>query len=252
MLKKRHLLCMILIFGMVCISITAFGQEEGITDELQDGAGGIWNRILLGVFVVIAVFVFHGIAYLVRLFRKDRLQKTLMNKYVVFHMKNGHRYHGTMRIDMKGAEIISEESRQRGQAPSYIFSKNQLQSNIGAYIRYHDIMNEREKRERAWDHERLLNPPLSQRIVRRIRNMFVELGGAMQNAMNMIGHSIKSATKPIQRQLERIDTAASEMGGEGQTMSELKKLEDEAKGDFMAEESYERIIERLVGTPCKI
>ena len=55
-----------------------------------------------------------------------------------------------MRIDMKGAEIISEESRQRGQAPSYIFSKNELQSNIGAYIRYHDIMNEREKRERAW------------------------------------------------------------------------------------------------------
>ena len=251
MLKKRHLICMILIFGMVCISITAFGQEEGVTDELQDGTGSIWNRILLGVFVVIAVFVFHGIAYLVRLFRKDRLQKTLMNKYVVFHMKNGHRYHGTMRIDLKGAEIISEESRQRGQAPSYIFGRNELLDNIGAYIRYHDIMNEREKRERAWDHERLLNPPLSQRIVRRIRNMFVELGGAMQNAMNMIGHSIKSATKPVTRQLQRIDTAATEMGGEGQTMSELKKLEEEAKGDFMAEESYERIIERLVGTRVK-
>lgn len=251
MLKKRHFLCMILIFGMVCISITAFGQEEGVTDELQDGTGSIWNRILLGVFVVIAVFVFHGIAYLVRLFKKDRLQKTLMNKYVVFHMKNGHRYHGTMRIDMKGAEIISEESRQRGQAPSYIFGRDELLNNIGAYIRYHDIMNEREKRERAWDHERLLNPPLSQRIVRRIRNMFVELGGAMQNAMNMIGHSIKSATKPVTRQLQRIDTAATEMGGQGQTMSELKKLEEEAKGDFMAEESYERIIERLVGTRVK-
>ena len=251
MLKKRHLLCMILIFGMVCISITAFGQEEGIADELQDGAGSIWNRILLGVFVVIAVFVFHGIAYLVRLFRKDRLQKTLMNKYVVFHMKNGHRYHGTMRIDMKGAEIISEESRQRGQAPSYIFSKNQLQNNIGAYIRYHDIMNERERRERAWDHERLLNPPLAQRIVRRIRNMFVELGGAMQNAMNMIGHSIKSATKPIQQQLKRIDTAAEEMGGEGQTASEFTGLQDDMTKGFMAEESYERIIERLVGTRVK-
>ena len=62
-------------------------SEEGIADELQDGTGTIWNRILLGVLVVVAVFVFHGIAYIVRLFKKDRLQKTLMNKYVVFHMK---------------------------------------------------------------------------------------------------------------------------------------------------------------------
>lgn len=251
MLKKRHLICMILIFGMVCISITAFGQEEGITDELQVGTGTIWNRILLFVLVVIAVFVFHGIAYLVRLFKKDRLQKTLMNKYVVFHMKNGHRYHGTMRIDMKGAEIISEESRQRGQAPSYIFGKDELLNNIGAYIRYHDIMNEREKRERAWDHERLLNPPLSQRIVRRIRNMFVELGGAMQNAMNMIGHSIKSATRPVQQQLKRIDTAATEMGGQSETASQFTGLQDDMTKGFMAEESYERIIERLVGTRVK-
>ena len=251
MFRKKQFVQLILIFGIVLLSITAFGQEEGITDELQDGTGTIWNRILLGVFVVVAVFVFHGIAYLVRLFKKDRLQKTLMNKYVVFHMKNGHRYHGTMRIDMKGAEIVSEESRQRGQAPSYIFSKNELQTNIGAYIRYHDVMNEREKRERAWDHERLLNPPLSQRIVRRIRNMFVELGGAVQNAINMIGHGIKGATKPLQQQLERIDTAAAELGGESNTASELNQLQKQAEKGLMAEESYERIIERLVGTRVK-
>ena len=252
MFRKRQLVQLILILCIVLLSITAFGQEEGITDELQDGTGTIWDRILLGVFVVVAVFVFHGIAYLVRLFKKDRLQKTLMNKYVVFHMKNGHRYHGTMRIDMKGAEIISEESRQRGQAPSYIFSKNELQDNIGAYIRYHDIMNEREKRERAWDHERLLNSPFSQRVVRRIRNMFVELGGAVQNAINMIGHGIKGATKPLQQQLKRIDAAAVEMGGDKeQTTSKLNQLEKETKEGFMAEESYERIIERLVGTRVK-
>ena len=251
MFNKRHFLCLILILGIVFISFTAFGQEEGIADELQDGAGGIWgNKFLFPVFVAIAVFVFHGIAYLIRLFKKDRLQKTLMNKYVVFHMKNGHRYHGTMRIDIKGAEIISEESRQRGQAPSYIFSKNQLQDNIGAYIRYLDIMNEREKRERAWDHERLLNPPFSQRLIRRIRNMFVELKGAVQNALNMIGHSIKGATRPVQQQLQRIDAAAADMGGQGQAMSTLTEIEKEAKG-FMAEESYERIIERLVGTRVK-
>ena len=102
------------------------------------------------------------------------------------------------------------------------------------------------------DHERLLNPPLSQRIVRRIRNMFVELGGAVQNALNMIGHSLKGATRPLQQQLQRIDTAASEMGGDkSQTMTELEQLQKETKEGFMAEESYERIIERLVGTRVK-
>ena len=250
MLKKRHLFSLFLIIVMVFISFAAISQEEGVADEVQDGAGSIWNKILFPVFVAVAVFVFHGIAYLIRLFKKDRLQKTLMNKYVIFHMKNGHRYHGTMRIDMKGAEIISEESRQRGQAPSYIFSKNQLQSSIGAYIRYHDTMNEREKRERAWELERLLNPPLSHRLIRKIRNMFVELSEAVKNAMNMMWSGIRSATSPIQQQLQRIDTAATDLGGEGQAVSTFEQIQDETKG-FMAEESYERIIERLVGTRVK-
>ena len=251
MLNKKHFISFILILGMVCISITVFAQEEGIADELDDGTGSIWNKILFPVFVAVAVFVFHGIAYLIRLFKKDRMEKTLLNKYVIFHMKNGHRYHGTMRLDIKGAEIISEESRQRGQAPSYIFSGDQLRNGIGAFIRYHDTMNEREQRERAWEHERLLNPPLSHRLVRKIRNMFVGLDEAVQNAMNMMWTGISRATKPVQQQLERIDTAASEMGGQGKAMDTLTDIKEESKG-FLKEESYERIIERLVGTRVKI
>lgn len=252
MLKKRQLFSVILIIVMCFISLSALSQEEGGTDELVDGAGGIWNnKILFPVFVAVAVFVFHGIAYIIRLFKKDRMEKTLLDKYVVFHMKNGHRYHGTMRLDIKGAEIISEESRQRGQAPSYIFNGDQLRNGIGAFIRYHDTMNEREVRERAWEHERLLNPPLSHRLIRKIRNMFVELSEAVQNAMNMMWTGITRATKPVQQQLQRIDTAAKEMGGEGQAMDTIQELKDESKG-FLKEESYERIIERLVGTRVKI
>lgn len=235
---------------MVFGAYSVVGQEDGSTDDADDSSGSIWDKLLFPVFVALAMFVFHGIAYLIRLFKKDRLQKTLMNKYVVFHMKNGHRYHGTMRVDMKGAEIISEESRQRGQAPSYIFKKGQLEGQIGAYIRYHDIMNEREKRERLWDLERLLNPPLTYRVVRKIRNMFVELNGAVKNALNMMVTGFKRATKPIQQQLERIDAAAEEYGGQGGAMSAWRDLEKEPSG-FMAEESYERIIERLVGTRVK-
>ncbi len=250
MLKKRQIVLLILILAMIFTTYSVIGQEGGNVDDAEGSARSLWDKILFPVFVAVAMFVIHGVAYLIRLFKKDRLQKTLLNKYVVFHMKNGHRYHGTMRIDMKGAEIISEESRQRGQAPSYIFKGQQLKNSIGAYIRYHDTMNEREKRERVWDLERLLNPPLHQRILRKIRNMFIELGEAVKNAMNMMVTGIKRAAKPIQQQLERIDTAASEYGGEGSASQKVDTILDESKG-FMAEESYERIIERLVGTRVK-
>lgn len=250
MLKKRQIILLILILGMVFATYLAIAQEEKVADELEEGAKSLWERLLLPVLVAVAMFVIHGVAYLIRLFKKDRLQKTLMNKYVVFHMKNGHRYHGTMRIDMKGAEIISEESRQRGQAPSYIFKGKDLQNSIGAYIRYHDTMNEREKRERVWELDRLLNPPLHQRIIRKTRNMFLELGEAVKNAVNMMVSGIKSAARPVRQQLERLDTAASEYGGEGSAAKELNTVLDTPKG-FMAEESYERIIERLVGTRVK-
>ncbi len=252
MFKKRQIILLILILGMVFTTYSVIGQEDGNVDDVESSAKGLWDRLLLGALVAVAVFVIHGIAYLIRLFKKDRLQKTLMNKYVVFHLKNGHRYHGTMRLDMKGAEIISEESRQRGQAPSYIFKKGELQNNIGAYIRHHDTMNEREKRERVWELERLLNPPLHQRIIRKTRNMFVELGEAVKNAVNMMVSGIKSAAKPVQQQLQRIDTVASEYGGdkEASVEEEMDAILEEPKS-FMAEESYERIIERLVGTRVK-
>ena len=50
-----------------------------------------------------------------------------------------------MRLETTGVEIISEESRQRGGPPSFLF-KN---SDIMAYIRYLDAMNETERKERT-------------------------------------------------------------------------------------------------------
>lgn len=251
MLKKRQVFLLILVIGMVFVAYSAIGQEENIVDDVQEGAKGIWEKIRLPVIAAVLMFVFQGIIYVINLFKKDRLLKTLLGRYVVFHMKNGHRYRGTMRLDTRGAEIISEESRQRGQAPSYIFGQDDLEKQIGAYIRYHDMMNDREKRERAWDLENLTNPPITQRLVRRIRNMFIELNKAVQNAISMVWGGIRRAASPLQQQLQRIDTTAKELGGEGDAMSTLNKLESESK-DFLKEESYERIIERLVGTRVKI
>ena len=134
MLKKRHILLMILVLGMVFVSYSVIAQEEGIGDDLQDGAKSLWDKVRLPIVAAVSMFVFHGILYIIGLFKKDRLLKTLLNKYVVFDMKNGPRYQGTMRFGNKGMEIVSEESRQRGQAPSYIFPGDTLQKSIRGYI----------------------------------------------------------------------------------------------------------------------
>ena len=254
MLKKRQIVLLILVLGMVFATYLAIAQEENITDELEEGAKSLWDRIKLPVIAAVLMFVFQGILYIIGLFKKDRLLKTIMNKYVVFDMKEGPRYQGTMRFGNRGTEIVSEESRQRGHAPSYIFPENDLQKKIRGYIRYIDTMNEREKRERSWELERLHNPPFSQRMVRKIRNVLFALNDAVKNAINMVWGGIRQATDPLQKRIQRLDTAAKEFGGEGVTgemEQAMSDMEGESK-EFLKEESYDSIIERLVGTRVKI
>ena len=255
MLKKRQVILLILVIGMIFVTYAAIGQEESITDEVQEGARGIWDRIKLPIIAAVLMFVFQGILYIIGLFKKDRLLKTIMNKYVVFDMKNGPRYQGTMRFGNKGMEIVSEESRQRGQAPSYIFPNNELQNSVRGYIRYIDAMNERERRERLWELDRLLNPPLSQRMIRKGRNVFFALNEAVKNAINMVWGGIKRAANPLQQQIQRFDTAASDLGGQGASRSmtsAIDQVESESTKAFLKEESYDTIVERLVGTRVKI
>ena len=251
MLKKRQVILLIIIIGMVFATYAAIAQEEATNGDLQGSVRGIWDKVKWPIIAAVSMFIFQGVLYIVSLFKKDRLLKTLLNKYVIFHMKDGHRYQGTMRLDTRGAEIISEESRQRGQAPSYIFRNKELEEKIGAYIRYLDTMNDREKRERTWELEKLVNPPLSHKLTRKTRNMFIELNAAAKNAISMVWGGIKQAASPLQAQLDRMNTAAEEFGGKAASIDELVKVEDESKA-YLKEESYERIIERLVGTRVKI
>ncbi len=255
MLRKKQLILLILIFGLIFATYTALGQEEKIADSIEDGAKSLWDRIKLPVIAAVLMFFFQGVIYIVGLFKKDRLLKTIMNKYVVFDMKEGPRYQGTMRFGTQGTEIVSEESRQRGQAPSYIFPGNELQNKIRGYIRYIDMMNERELRERAWEHDRLLNPPFSQRFMRKFRNVLFALNDAVKNALNMIWGGIRRATNPLQQQMQRFEDAAKEFEGQSGTgkMNEaMDTLESESQAFLPKKESYDSIIERLVGTRVKI
>ena len=237
------------IFLTFTLLSTAFGQDDAVTDTLKEGTSGIWERVQLYGGVVLIIFLFSAFFYLVRLFQKDKLLKTLLNKYVVFQMKEGNRrYRGTMRLEISGMEIISEESRQRGHAPSYIFKTQEREEQIVAYIRYHDAMNERELRERAWELERVYHPPFIYKMRRKIRNMFVALREASANAISMVLQSVK---KGVGGQFERYNTIYQEATEGKGDITGIDRLDDSAD-HLQEQETYERLIERLVGTRIKV
>ena len=236
------------IFLTFTLLSTAFGQDETITETVTEGARGIWPQVKIYGIVILVLFLFSAFFYLLRLFQKDKLLKTLLNKYVVFQMKENRRYRGTMRLEFTGMEIISEESRQRGHAPSYIFTNEERDNQILAYIRYHDTMNERELRERAWELERVYHPPLIYKMQRKIRNMFVALREASANAIRMILQSFK---KQVGGQFERYNTVYQEATEGKGDITGIDRLDD-STDHLQEQETYERLIERLVGTRIKV
>lgn len=241
---------LLVIFLSLTVLPIVFAQDEAATDALAEGARSLWSRVRIYVLAAAISFLFAGIFYIIRLFKKDKLLKTLLNKYVVFQMKNeNRRYRGTMRLEITGMEIISEESRQRGHAPSYIFTNKERADQIVAYIRYHDAMNERELRERAWELERVYHPPLLYKIRRKIRNMFVALGEASKNAISMAFQGVRSS---IDTRFDQYNQAYQQaLNRNNADLTGLDEL-DESTDYLEEQEVYERLIERLVGTRVKV
>jgi len=241
---------LIVIFFCLTVLPIVFAQEETATESITEKARSIWPRGQVYLLAIAISFLFAGIFYIIRLFKKDKLLKTLLNKYVVFQMKDGNkRYRGTMRLEITGMEIISEESRQRGHAPSYIFTSKEREDQIVAYIRYHDAMNERELQERAWELERVYHPPLFYKIRRKIRNIFVALSEASKNA---IGMGYQALRRSFGARLDEYNQAYRQALEENKAdVTGLGKLDDTT--NYLEEqEVYERLIERLVGTRVKV
>ena len=245
-ISTGRIACLVLVSIFFTLLHAAFGQESNVVEEVQKQARSWWSNSQVYIGVILLVFIISSIGYVIRLFKKDKLLKKLLNKYVVFQMKDGRRYRGTMRLEFTGMEIISEESRQRGHAPSYIFTNPERDEGIVAYIRYHDSMNARELRERAWELERVYHPPLIYKIGRKIRNMFIALNEALKEAISMAWSSF---TRGANKRLERY-TEAYEAGG-GNLEERMSQLEEES-ASYLEQESYERLIERLIGTRVKV
>ena len=237
--KNACIFCLLLI----CQLLTAIYLPEAVA---QDSAE-VQTETLLGrifsspvTWTIILIFLFASINYAIELFNKDKILKKLLKKYVVFEMTNGVRYRGTMRLEANGIEIISEESRQRGRAPSYILTDTE-RDGIAAYIRYLDSMNERERLERDWDLDRVYHPRFPTRVRRKIRNFGIALKNSVKKTVEMIWGQIKKSTS-----FRAVAAKQGEVSAEGEVEDMRKEL-----WEYAMEESYERLIERLVGTRVK-
>ncbi len=211
----------------------------------QDGVVGSTSTSLLQKIMenpllasTILIFIFATVNYLIDLFRKDKILKQLLGKYLVFQMKNNNRYRGTMRLESTGIEIVSEESRQMGGPPSFIF-KN---SDIVAYVRYLDDMNESERKKRDDDLNRVFHPRFTARLIRRIRNFGVALRDSVSKTVQMIWGSIKNskAFQPLQQNVGGVNIS-----------KEMDTIQQDTY-EYAMEESYERLIERFIGTKVKV
>ena len=238
---SRKMTRLILSIGLIMACVLwclpdAIAQEN---KEAAEDSTTVWGKFGKYIIPAIAIFLFASANYAIRLFSKDKILKKLLKKYVVFEINDDAktRYRGTMRLEEKGVEIISEESRQRGHAPSYIFRAEEAK-NIVAFIRYLDSMNERERIERDWDFERVHHPRFPTRMRRKIRNFGIALTNSVNNTIETIWGSIKNtlAIKTITAQ-----------GVSAADVEEAKKQLQQA-----TEERYERLIERLVGTRVKV
>lgn len=184
------------------------------------------------------MFLFTMITYFLSLIRKDKLLKTLRDRYVVVDMGEGKRIGGIMRWELTGMEIISEESRKRGGPPSFVFKKKEREQ-IKAYIRYLDAMNERERVERDAELERAYHPSFFAIVMRRIRNFFVALKTALTQTVEKIWGKVQQSGF-----MQRI-SQYEDVG------KEVEKTQKKA-WEYAAEESYERLIERFVGGKVKV
>ena len=228
----------------VLLTLFIVHVPEAMAQKTADnGETWSWNSFISHPLAISAffIFLFASINYLIDLFKKDKILKKLLKKYLVFQMKDDSRYRGTMRLERDGIEIISEESRQRGHAASYIFNKIEM-GTIKAYIRYIDMMNENEKTQRDWDLNRVYHPGLLTRLLRKIRNIWVALKDSVRTTIQMIWGSFQKtkAFQPMQRQNNDVNV-----------QSEIKEIETSLV-DYALDESYERLIERFVGTRVKV
>jgi len=229
--KTAAVLCLVLVV-VACSTVAA---AEAAPQAVQQP--GLWSKLFNSTFGLVLLFIF--LPVLITTFiaarQRDRCLKTFNRFHATIYTKTGGAIWGILHVFSKGLVIRYRDPVQPGQRPtqsSYMMYEPDMET-VLAIFRFHDQLDEANKKRRARQIRRLAYPSLTRRTWRRVRNLVNTLRDAFNKAIGAFLGQLQRA-KPGSKALK---TGGKEMAGIGTTL--LGQVAN----------AYEPILEKHIGRP---
>jgi hypothetical protein len=160
------------------------------------------------IFIVLAT----GVGAFVRKRSRDKCLRDFERNMVTLEDKSGKTIWGKLRVENTGLEFVypqKHKDKEGHDEASYILYKYEY-PNIGAVIRFHDELSDRNKKEREKELKRTYHPGPWRRLKRRILNVFRTVRDSVVEIVNLLISQAKKAT-PAGKVLTSQDKYVSQM-----------------------------------------
>lgn len=181
------------------------------------------------IFIILAT----AVGAFVRKRSRDKCLRDFERNMVTLEDTSGKTIWGRLRVENTGLEFVYPKKQQDAdghEEASYILYKYEYPI-IGAVIRFHDDLSERNKTEREKELERTYHPGPWRRLKRRILNVFRTVRDSVVEIVNLVINQAKKAS-PAGKVLTTQDKYVSQM-------------KQELMGS--AGTSFEPLLERYIG-----
>jgi len=160
------------------------------------------------IFIVFAA----AVAAFVRRKSRDKCLRDFEHNMVTLEETSGRIVWGKLRVENTGLEFIypqKHKDQDGHDEASYILYKYEY-PNIGAVIRFHDELNESNKKKREKELKRTYHPRSVRRLKRKVKNIFKTVRDSVVEIVNLLISQAKKAT-PAGKMLTSQDKYVSQM-----------------------------------------
>ncbi len=182
---------------------------------------------------IVSIIIFAVIAAFIRGRIRDKCLSDFSKDMVTLEETSGKIIWGNLNVQNTGLELIypNKHKDKRGHdETSYILYKHEY-PNILALIRYHDELNEQNKREREKELKKTYHPSALRRLKRKIQNFFKTVRDSLMDAVNLLIGRAKKTTP-----------AGAMLTSQDKYVSQIKQ---ELMGSIGT--SFEPLLERHIG-----
>ncbi|MBN1796527.1 MAG: hypothetical protein JW804_07635 [Sedimentisphaerales bacterium] len=181
------------------------------------------------VFIVIATLI----ATFVRRIKRDKCLRDFSRFLVNLDRVDDKRIFGKLRVENTGIEFLYQtvyEDKDGHDESSYILYKHEF-SKIQTLLRFHDELDEQDRKKRQKDLQKTYHPNFLRRLRRKTANLFKTLRDSVAEVVNLLISRVKKTT------------------GFGATINSQDKYVTQMKQELIgsAGTSYEPLLERYIG-----